>query len=481
MESDSFGRRILSRLKGTFIQWLGLFVAALVLVTLARTLFFTEKGVCSAVVSFSYDGVEQGLNPDGNRFDPSEMKSEELVRQAAQAVGVTLEGEDAERVREALIVAGAIPADALERMLTNTSIYGEDEIAETEEVKESAYFPSQYTVTFRYQDAGLSPKQGAEFLTALLDAYGASFYKTYGHNEAMELIWSDMDYQAYDYVDAVEILRSRLSSIRAYVARLSDRDKARFVSKETGYSFSDLVGAIDVIRSEDLQWLDAYITSNNMTKDKDNLIDYYRYKIQDAERALAQQDARLFTLNELIESYNKTSAIFPNVAGATEDGSLPSYEYTQPSAMYDSLVSQKIACQTDMSETSEQIALFTRRIERLQESQPTGNFEVVETRLGAVYEKINLLLQDIRLTADEFFKTEELKRAVQTLAEPEVPSLWSISAVMGAAKDIIITEALLFGVYILCVLNSVFAPSRKKRRGADSAREDGERATAAAQ
>ena len=128
-----------------------------------------------------------------------------------------------------------------------------------------------------------------------------------------------------------------------------------------------------------------------------------------------------------------------------------------------------------------QIALFTRRIERLQESQPTGNFEVVETRLGAVYEKINLLLQDIRRTADEFFKTEELKRAVQTLAEPEVPSLWSISAVMGAAKDIIITEALLFGVYILCVLKDVFAPGGKKRRGADSAREDGARATAAAQ
>ena len=246
----------------------------------------------------------------------------------------------------------------------------------------------------------------------------------------------------------------RLSSLRAYLAHLADEDNARFVSQETGYSFSDLVSAVSTIQEEDVQWLNSYVSYNNITKDKDNLIDYYQYKIEDAERALEQQDSRLFTLNELIESYQKTNAIFPSVTGpgaSAESDSVPIYEFTQPSEMYDSLINQKIFVQTDFSETQEELALLQRRIERLQATEPTGNPELVEARLSSIYAKLDQIMEDLQATADEFFRTVKLKRAFQVIWPP-VKAKVIIPTVRNSIYDLVTVEAALFGLYILHIL-----------------------------
>ena len=460
MELTFSPRRILSQLKGDFKKWLPVFVAAFFLVLAYHLIFVTEKGVCSAVVNFSYVGLEAGFDPDGNRFDADELRSAELIRQAAEAIGEPVTDEDAERIREAVSIQGDIPIDAYERVVTKRSIYGSDKLPTTEELGESSYFPSQYLVKLRYKDAGFSAPRGTAFLEELLSAYERFFYEEYGYNQSIERLFSSAQDENYDYVDAVEILQNRLSSFSAYLARLSDRDNTRFVSKTTGYSFPDLASAVDTLRTEDVQWINSYIVSNNITKDKENLTDYYQYKIEDAQRALAQQDARLSTLNGLIENYKKTNAIFPNLGNAAGDSDVSAYEFTQPSEMYDDLISQKIACQTRLSEINEEIALFQRRIERLRENESGGEVAVVETRLQTVYGKIDRLLEDVRATADEFFQTVELKRAFQVLSEPKQSGL-ILPTVKDSVYDLLVAEAALFGFYVLYALRNVRVRKRK--------------------
>ena len=464
MEFDFSWRRILSRLKSTRKKWLLTSAAVLIILLAFHFLFVTEKGVCSAVVSFSYRGVESGLDPDGNRFDETEMKSEELIRQAAETIGQGLSDEEVEQIREALRIQSDIPEDALERVSTNASIYGDNEISEVTEIEDAAYFPSRYSVTFRYKDAGFSAQRGTLFLEELLKAYEQRFYEEYGYNASAERVLSDVDYDSYDYVNAAEVLQDRLSLLRSYLARLTGQDNTRFVSKETGYSFSDLLSAVDTIQEEDVQWLSSYIISNNLTKDKPLLIDYYQYKIEDAERALTQLDARLFTLNELIASYTKTNAIFPSLgsAGSSEENSfLSAYEFSQPSDMYDGLINQKVDCQTNFSETEEQIAFYQRRIERLQNSESSGDPALVETRLEIIQTKIGKILQDVRLTAEEYFSTVELRRAVNAVMGPSPFLLTIISTIRGAVYSVLIAEAALFGLYILSALRP--APVRKRK------------------
>ena len=464
MQSNSSTRRILSALKGGFKKWALTFAIAAVAIAAFRFIFVTERGICSATVNFSYDGVESGLDPDGNRFDPMEMKSGALVEQALEALGESVTPEDAARVQDALIIQSNVPSDAFENIVGNASIYGK-ELSTLTEVKSSAYFPTQYTLTLHYRDAGLTKRQSELFLGELLKAYERNFYETYGYNLSFERILSAIDYESYDYIESVEILRDRLSSFRAYLTQLEQKDNTRFVSRETGYSFATLVGAIDTIQAEDVQWLNSYIISNNLSKDKDNLIDYYQYKIQDAERTLEQRQSRLYTLNELIENYVKTNAVFSSVASedaGRENASAAFYEFSQPSEMYDSLINQKVDCQTDISSTQEQIALFERRIQRLRDNESSGSVDALETRLTAVREKISQLLKDSRLTADEFFKSEKFSRAFQTLGQPKAQGLAIVSTVKNSIYGILVAELALFGVYVLSALRAAYFPNKRK-------------------
>ena len=451
------------RLRGTFLKWCPVFVLAFVLTLAVHVLFLSERGVCSAGVHFNYAGVETGVDPNGNRFDVEEMKSEEVVRQAAEAIGRDVTEDDVERIQNALELVGAISENALQNITKNTSIFGKEGLSEVTDVKEVAYFPSYYTVKFHYADAGFTAQDATVYLAELLKAYEPYFYKRYGYITSFKNALSNADYKAYDYIDAVDVLDNHLNALRDYLVYMESQDNVRFVSRETGYSFVDLIGTVDTIQSENMQLVTSYIISNNMTSDQAKLIDYYRYKIEDAERALQQLDSRLFTLNTQIESYVKTNAVFPIAGDTAGDGNgvqASNFEFSQPSQMYDDLINQKIACQTSISEIQEQISMLNRRIERFETAESSGNVELLDAQLKDIDDKIQQLLSDIERTSDEFYKSEFLKNAFQVLQEPKIRVL-SFS-LRSAALDIVTVEAFLCGVWILAA--SLYVLRTDKRR-----------------
>ena len=443
-------RCVWRRLRDTFRKWCPVFVIAFVLTLAVHVLFLSERGICSAVVHFNYTGIESGYDPNGNRFDAAEMKNAALIRQAAKAIGQGITDEDVERIQNALEVEGQISDDAFQQIAKNTSIFGEGQLSEATEVKETTYFPSHYTLKLHYADAGFTAQNATRYLAELLKAYEPYFYEKYGYHVSFQNSLRNADYQSYDYVDSVEILDNHLQTLRDYLVYMEQQNNVRFVSRETGYSFTDLIGTIDTIRRENVQWVTSYIISNNMTNDRTKLMDYYQYKIEDAERALQQRDSRLYTLNTQIESYVKTNALLPMLSD-TADGennvSASNFEFSQPSRMYDDLINEKVACQTSISEIQEQITMLNRRIERLEAAESSGNAETLETQLQTIDDKIQQLLSDIQRTSDEFYKSEWLKNAFQVL---QVPTIRVVSfSLKTTVMDIMTMESFLFGLWIL--------------------------------
>ena len=462
MELNSAKQSIVLRLKSALKPWLLVSVIAGVIILAAYAIISSHLGTCAFTTLLKYDGVESGFDPNGNRFDPDDFKNEETVRLSLEALGQSADAEDIQRVQDALDIQSVVNSSILDDILENTSLYGEEkEVAEFKDVKISSYFPAQYTVTLRCADAELTTQQGVLFLDELLKNYQSYFYRQYGYSASLNQVIASVDYNAYDYIDSVEILSSNLASLRSYLSGLASKDNTRFVSQASGYSFTDFIGMIDTLQAEDIQWITSYITSNNITKDRSLLIDYYQYKIEDSQRALVQQDSRLYTLNGLIDNYVKTTAIFPILRDArnSEETFSTAYEFSQPSAMYDTLINDKIACQTSLSSTQEQIALLQRRVERLQAEESSGNPELVEARLAAVNEKITRLMEDVGVSSDEFFKTVLLKDAVQLLGEPRANTITIVGTLVSALPALLITESVLFGLY---VLSALFAPKREK-------------------
>ena len=463
MNLNSAKNPIFQQCKTALKKWFLLSVVVTVVVVVVCFFLYAENRTCVAVLNFSYSGIEAGLDPDGNRFNQTDINSEKLVRQAAETIREDVTDEDVERFQNALEIKSSVSDEIFQEMTTHTSIYEDEAILKTEKIDMTSYFPSQYVLKFHYWDAGFSRSEGLRYVDALLNAYEQYFYNKYGYSTSLENSLISFDYRDYDYVDAADILDRRMTSLRIYLSQLIQLDNTRFISKSTGYSFSDIMGTINTIQEEDIHWIQAYITSNNVTKERESLINYYQYKIEDAQRALVQQDSRLYTLNNLIETYVKTTAVFPFAGENGQQESSSAYEFSQPSYMYDSLINQKVACQTTLSETQERIAYFERRIERLQNIEVSGDSAIVEARLEVIDGKINQLLSDLRETADEFFKTVWLKRAVQVSTGPKI-SLGLGFVLKQSLSVLLIVESALLGIFILFALKDV-KPRRAETRG----------------
>lgn len=451
-------RALLAKMKKLFWLWLALAVLAGLLVLWSSYQNIPERGVATAVVSFSYDGIESGNDPSGNRFDPADLKNADVVRDAAGSAGLDTGEESIQRIQNEITINGNVPSGVLQNVADYTSIYAAGSNASTTSVRNASYFPTQYSVSFDFAAAGYSRENGLALFNALLTTYQTYFYELYGYNASIERSVQALDYSGYDYDRATTVLDARLTLLKNYVERLAAQDNTRFTSKETGYTFSDLVDAVDTMHNEDIVRLSSYIESNNLTKARTDLLDYYTYKIEDEWRYRTQQQEQLETINKLIDGYAKTYAVVTSLTGVEGSDGVQGYEISQSSETYDNLVKEGITCRTNISESDERIAQYRRRAEQLQSGVSTGSSAVVENMLSDTDAKIVKLMEKINQTVSEYYETVRLKRAFQVLSVSDGSSVSAISLIGNALSDGIAAEAFVFGLYLLAAAALSMAP-----------------------
>ena len=445
--TEIFRKKLLRRLA----LWLLISVAAAALVLSLHYFFRINYGKVSARISYNYSGIERGIDPAGNRFEVAELKQLSLVKQAAAQAGLALDDAALEELQEKILILGDVSISWIEAIINYDSIFtSEGGLTDRLSIRESSYFPTQYTVYFSYLDAGMTEEQGQRFLDALLSVYADYFSELYGYNHAIEDSVRSIDYTEYDYHYSIDVLNTSLSSLRAFLARLSAADYTRFRSQETGYSFNDLIDAVDTIRSEDIDWLTFYIDSNNVTKNREERIAYLNYRIESAQREQQREESNLKTLEEIIDSYEKTTAVILSLGmPGVGEGGLEQFQFTQQSGTYDSLVNRRVSQMTAIRETAERIALYQSRIERLEEAGFSGSAEIVEQRLAEIDQKVQEFLAITDKTASEYYRTVKLKDAFTVLESTATPVTRSISLIKNSLTDLLAVEGLIFGFYVL--------------------------------
>lgn len=325
-------------------------------------------------------------------------------------------------------------------------------------------YPTQYKVVFNYANSEFDASEAANFMNIMLEKYRDYFFETYGYNRALGSAVIALDYNDYDYSEAIDVFRTTLSTLNSYVANLADDDTTRFRSKQTGYTFADLSEAIKTLSSVDLDVLSSYIHVNNVTKDKEASIDYYQYRIETLEREKIVSQENLNNITALIENYVKDDIyIFGN---GTDDTNTHS---TVASEEYDRLIQQKINAQNTLSTDKQQIEYYKNRITDLK-SRNTASKEKVEKAeadLASLNEKINKLIDQVNITADEYYSTVSFANAYNIL----VPASGSITnEIMNSFKNaftiIIIVAGLIFIVYVTMSFVKSIIEENKKRKAA---------------
>lgn len=464
----SFGS-IFRQMKRYLLVWIVL-AAVLAMLTTSFVFLFSGRIVTSsitALVSFNYSGIESGKAPDGSTFDVNKIKSPNVIENALDDVGES--SSLSENIRSNISIKGIIPDDALDKISLYQSVYSQGGSAALDAVNSLlaiGYYPSYYVINFDYAAAGITIDDGKKILDRILENYQDYFFRTYGYNEALGSSVVAVDYKDYDYPEAVDVFNSTLDSLEQYVQKLSNDDTTNFRSNETGYTFSDLLTTIDTVKSADLDALSSYITINNITNDKEMLLTYYQYRIEEMERERKVSQSELDSVTNSINEYEKdTLLVFGNGNGA-ENGETT---YQQASEKYDELINQKIEIQDSVSRCSQRIEYYKDRISAMNENSGTVkvNSEEVEKELSSLYDKIKDLIDVTNKTADEYYETVTFANAYNIL----VPATGNAPQVTagGLAMPILIIEAVLFVVYLgVSFIRAIVLDNRANKKKKES-------------
>lgn len=459
----SFGT-IFKQLKKIFSLWIvlaiisGIITASVVLIA-SKTVSDNE---IKSLINFSYSGIENGLDPNGEPFDVNKIKSPNIIETALTTLDIPISS--VESVRRNITIDGIIPNEDLDKLSIYKDIYqqgGSAGLDAANSLLDVGYNPSYYIIKLNCLAAGFDIDTGKKIIDEILVAYQDYFFTTYGYNEALGNSISSLDYKDYDYPAAVDIFRSTLDDLDQYLRKIESNDASSyFRSTKTGFSIEDLRRNINTIKDIDLDSISSYITINNITNDSAQLTTYYEYKIEECERDLKVSESELKSITDSINSYEKdTMMIFGDISESEN-----STKITQVSEKYDELIERKVSVQEECSTKKQRIEYYKSRIKNLDNKnvKVQANIEYAEQKLEELYNKVNNLIDITIDTSDEYYENVVFANAFNIL----VPAAGGESTVEmnRLLYPVIIIEGVLLVIYLgYSIISAIVIENRNRK------------------
>lgn len=395
-----------------------------------------NSSYANAVISFSYDGIDQGQDPNGGALDVTKIKSTPIVSAALE--NLQMKDVDVEDVRSAMKITGVMP-DSVKQEIAVINTVAEDAAEYYTNISDLDYFPSQYVVRLN-KIKGLKAEQTSELLNAILSAYRDYFLETYANTDVLSLSTNVINYEDYDYLQAADMLTNQIDLMQNYVDARAE-EAGTFRANSTGLSFGDLSNSIETIRTLDLGNFISYVQSRNLTKDAAIRVDYYQYQIEQYNLKLQEVQAQLSNVEKSITDYEKD----PVIVMSNQDSVTTS---EQKNAYYDELVKQKLELTEQIASINTSLNENYTRLNALADIVNGGSEEEIahaDTLLANLINTINSWGKLVQNTTEEYYNTSRFADAYQV----SVPAQYtSTGGLMSVAKTMILCT----GVLVLLVV-----------------------------
>lgn len=405
-----------------------------------------------AVITLQYEGIENGLDPNGAAFDINKIKSPRVIEDALMSLGTT--EFDSEKIRESIDIEGVIPEDAVERITVIKEMSLED-VSNYEKILDVSYFPSQYIVYLR-KNRGMSGRDTVQVLNAVLESYRANFMDTYANTEVLTVTANLIDYKDYDYAEAMDLLETQMEIMQSYVTERRDQ-APEFRSSGTGLSFGDISMALDTISEIDIANLNSYIESHTLTKDVSRQREYYEYRIKKYNMDIAECQVELSNIQSVIDKYQKDPLVIVSSQETTQ-------EIEQTNEYYDQLLQQRLELSTEIASLNTKLNetyTLLNAVNGTVGQNTQSEYDYVDGKMSTLAETIARWADLTEQTAEEYYTTTLFSNAYKIA----VPAQYTAAGgLVAAAKKVIIPVAVLlfitFGVW--CV-DGLFCELRKMK------------------
>ncbi|MBO4876777.1 MAG: lipopolysaccharide biosynthesis protein [Ruminococcus sp.] len=455
---------IFQKIRKYFGVWLiSAIVIGMLAVGYAVLTTHVKKAKLTALVSFSYSGIEKGKDPSGRKFDINTIKNPAVIEKALDNLGMDLL--ELENIRQGISFKDIIPQDAIDRITAYKSVYetaNSGNLAAAQAMLDTTYFPTQFQVYFDYNNTEFTTSEAVDVFNEVLNQYQNWFYEEYGYNESIGAAVTAINYEDYDYAQSLDVLDDSLSKLRKYVKTLANEDTTRFRSAVTGYTFDDLAQSISTVRDVNFDQISSIISVNNVTKDKDQALNYYEYRIKALERQQAQYEEQLASVMESIDHYEKDQVMIINNSDVNIDQTI-----TQASEQYDRMFRSKLTLTDDVAETKQRINYYKDRMEALQKHTNSSEADKikVEEQLAALSDKVNELIESVSLTAEDYYKNVTFKNAYNVLVPASNTATDRIGRIVSNAKlPLVALEGLaLMFFFAVAVVEAIKQDSAKRK------------------
>ena len=377
-----------------FAVSIGFFIAAL---SVGLKGLLGTGSYASAVITFNFDGIDEGLDPNGGLFQVNKVKSTPVINAALEDLG--WEGKNVEAIRANLKLTGIIP-ESVKQQIAVINTVAESSPEYYANIEELNYFPSQYTVTLT-RCRGMSGDETRELLDAILAAYREYFMDNYADTSVLGVTMDVLAVENYDYMQASEIIGNQIDTMQVYVDAKVEQ-APDFRANSTGLTFSDLSSSIQALRRLDLNNYNSFIQSNNLTKDAGTQVDYLNYQVRQYNFEIQELQNQLSNVERMITEYEKDPVIvMSNQESVTET--------TQTSEYYDQLLEQKLELNRQISEKNTDLNETYGMIASLNSDGGAGkeeDYAYADTLLENLLATMQGWTELVQKTAQEYYESE---------------------------------------------------------------------------
>lgn len=432
------GMKKRKRLYGYLIVFAACVGVCLGLIAAGVQYLLGNSSYARAVISFQYEGIEDGLDPNGAAFDINKIKAPVVIEDALNTLGIT--DISAEDIRKNIVIEGVIPEDAVERITVIKEMALED-ASNYEKILDVSYFPSQYVI-YLYKDSFMSGTDTTAILNAILESYRTYFMDTYANTEVLTVTSNLIDYKEYDYAEVIDMLESQMEIMIDYVAERRAQ-ASDFRSSNTGLSFGDIETSLRTVEEIDLSNLVSYVENTTLSKDKVRMKEYYEYKIRKCNMKLSELQVQLTTVQNTIDTYAKDPVVIVSSQESTQ-------ELTQTNEYYDKLIEQKLSLNKQIAATNTELNEAYELLNSLNSSTRKNSQEEYDYA-DAMLEKVaSTLAEWVTLTentTEEYYSTTLFSNAYKIA----VPAKYQANGgIVQMAKYVIVCAAIM--VFLVLVL-----------------------------
>ena len=348
---------------------------AIIGLVLSGVLFARDhnRTYATANLSFTFDGAQDGVAPNGYSFDVNEINSEAVLTEALKNAGMDRRY-TFEDLQPNLAVQGVYPEDLVSQMTRYSSV---TDASSSQMLTLSEYHPTVFNIVlYKDFDPTISKNDLVILLDSILQSYRNWFAQIYAMGSIDEIQVESIE--DYDYFQQLEILQFKLQQAAGYSDEMAGKAPTLQLN---GKGFGDMALLFNTMNSSDLNRLSATMTMNALSKDLDRLQGQYELEIQELESQVVIKTTLMNNLDTLLSIYGKSGIIYLSTSDA-----LNKVDWVS-SAIYDNLVDIRNGVSDEIASLNTQITNYKNKLQELHVGEVAAAKEEIEDKVEETSEK----------------------------------------------------------------------------------------------